>query len=173
MGVDRKLERRNSQTTISPIQLSSKPSASLAKTMQDKTRSEDTVSPRTSQHTTSLQSDSEYRYSHVYCIEWLPTRPGHVTLSISFVALIVAVMSTQYHCPAPCLGQPINGATHPAENREMGLKVSHDQYCGIVNRFSFAYCGRPCGRSQAVQLGSPHTTWNEHNIVAEPPLAIL
>jgi hypothetical protein len=113
----------------------SKPSARPAKTMQDKTRSEDAVSPRTSQHTASLLSDSEYRYNHVDCIEWLPTRPGHVTLSISFVALIVAVMSTQHCSSAPCLGQPINGATHTAGNREMGLKVSHDQYRGIVESF--------------------------------------
>jgi hypothetical protein len=82
----------------------------------------------------------------------MPTRPGHVTLSISFVALIVAVMSTQYCSSAPCLGQPINGATHTAGNREMGLKVSHDQYRGIVKVSALLTAAvLPCRRKQAVQ----------------------
>jgi hypothetical protein len=40
-------------------------SESPAKTLQDKRRSEDAVSPRPSQHTGNLQSDPECRYSHV------------------------------------------------------------------------------------------------------------
>jgi hypothetical protein len=48
----------------------SQPSASPAKTMQDKTRTEDAVSPRSSQHTSNLHSDSDYRYSHGDCPEW-------------------------------------------------------------------------------------------------------
>ena len=55
----------------------------------------------------------------------------------------------------------------------MGLKVSHDQYCCIVDCFSLLTAAvRPCGKKQAVQYRrSSHI--EGHNIVAEPPLAML
>jgi lipocalin len=69
-GVDIKLKRKNTQKRQHFQHNSLQTVRSPAKTMQDKNRSEDAVSPRTSQHTASLQSDCEYRYSHVGCIEW-------------------------------------------------------------------------------------------------------
>ena len=115
------------------------PACQQARPRQRQTRQEakDAVSPRTSRHTGSPQSDSDYRYSHVGCIEWLAyaARTRNARYTVCRVNVVV-VMATQYCSPAPCLGQPINGATHAAGNREMGLKVSHDQYCCIVDCFS-------------------------------------
>ena len=115
------------------------PACQQARPRQRQTRQEakDAVSPRTSRHTGSPQSDSDYRYSHVGCIEWLAyaARTRNARYTVCRVNVVVA-MATQYCSPAPCLGQPINGATHAAGNREMGLNVSHDQYCHIVDCFS-------------------------------------
>ena len=115
------------------------PACQQARPRQRQTRQEakDAVSPRTSRHTGSPQSDSDYRYSHVGCIEWLAyaARTRNARYTVCRVNVVV-VMATQYCSPAPCLGQPINGATHAAGNREMGLNVSHDQDCYIVDCFS-------------------------------------
>ena len=115
------------------------PACQQARPRQRQTRQEakDAVSPRTSRHTGSPQSDSDYRYSHVGCIEWLAyaARTRNARYTVCRVNVVV-VMATQYCSPAPCLGQPINGATHAAGNREMGLKVSHDHDCCIVDCFS-------------------------------------
>ena len=115
------------------------PACQQARPRQRKTRQEakDVVSPRTSQHTGSPQSDPDYRYGHAGCVEWLAyaARTRNARYTVCRVNVVV-VMATQYCSPAPCLGQPINGATHAAGNREMGLKVSHDQYCCIVDCFS-------------------------------------
>jgi hypothetical protein len=145
VGVDKDLETNNTQKRQHSQHISLQTVSKHARPRQCKTRQE-AKTPSAQERANTLPAHSQIPntgivMSTVY--SGMPTRPGHVTLSISFVALIVAVMSTQYCSSAPGLGQPINGATHTAGNREMGLKVSHDQDRGIVNRFSFAYCGRP------------------------------
>ena len=130
------------------------------------------VSPRTSQHTGSPQSDPDYRYGHAGCVEWLAyaARTRNARYTVCRVNVVVA-MATQYCSPAPCLGQPINGATHAAGNREMGLNVSHDQYCYIVDCFSLLTAAVLAVRSW--QCSTMDHPIEGHNIIAEPPLAML
>jgi hypothetical protein len=92
--------------------------------------------PANTEATSSQIPNTSIAMTTVY--SGMPTRPGHVTLSILVVAFNVAVMSklmrghsTQYRSSAPFLCQLINGATHAAGNRETGLEVSHDQFCCI------------------------------------------
>jgi hypothetical protein len=163
-------EKQAEETTSSRL------SASPAKTLQDETRSENAISPRPSQHTSNLQSDSEYRYSHVDCIEWSayaarPRNSQHTVCRIN-----VAVMSTQYCSSAPFLCQPINGATHAAGNRETGLRVSHDQICcigAIVSAFLPQLVSHQEAGSAVQQTILLYRKEHDSIIEPPPPLAML
>jgi hypothetical protein len=80
----------------------------------------------------------------------MPTRPGHVTLSILLVALMWQSCPRNTAPPAPFLCQPIDGSTRAAGSREMGLRVSHDRHSTLLDcQFVSACLLRPSLQQKA------------------------